>query len=200
MAHIPLLSDHDTAFHPTRMRKEDGDAHTPVPCPARTPQTRKGLRRRHTRAAAHPPGLGLGAGDARDNTQPRAFGPDQVIIDLNKLVWVPLKAEGVPPGPEIAGLRRDGKAPGFEAMVRLSAGHTFPNHSHTSDEHYVWPKGDFTYIAADGTAIPLSGQTYISLPGGVPHALACGSEPCVFYVRYPQSFDAQVPPMPPLKK
>ena len=34
-----------------------------------------------------------GAGDARLNTQPLAFGPDQVIIDLNRLVWVPLKAE-----------------------------------------------------------------------------------------------------------
>jgi hypothetical protein len=66
--------------------------------------------------------------------------------------------------------------------------------------HYVWLKGDFTYIAADGTATPLSGQTYISLPGGVPHALACGAEPCVFYVRYPQPFDAHVHPMPPLKK
>ena len=134
------------------------------------------------------------------NTQPLAFGPDQIIIDLNKLVWTPLEAEGVPPGPEMAVLRGDGKAAGFEVVVRLPANYTFPNHSHTSDEHYVWLKGNFTYIAADGTATPLSGQTYISLPGGVPHALACGAEPCVFYVRYPQPFDARVHPMPPLKK
>jgi quercetin dioxygenase-like cupin family protein len=106
----------------------------------------------------------------------------------------------MPPGPEMAVLRGDGKAAGFEVMVRLPAHYTFPNHSHTSDEHYVWLKGDFTYIAADGTATPLSGQTYISLPGGVPHALACGTEPCVFYMRYPQSFDAHVHSMPPLKK
>jgi hypothetical protein len=75
-------------------------------------------------------------GTPGSNTQPLAFGPDQVIIDLNKLVWVPLKAEGVPPGPEMAVLRGDGKAPGFEVMVRLPTGYTFPNHSHTSDEHY----------------------------------------------------------------
>jgi quercetin dioxygenase-like cupin family protein len=139
-------------------------------------------------------------GTSGSNAQPLAFGPDQVIIDLNKLVWAPLEAEGVPPGPEIAVLRGDGKAAGFEVVVRLPANYTFPNHSHTSDEHYVWLRGNFTYIAADGTATPLSGQTYISLPGGVPHALACGAEPCVFYVRYPQHFDAHIHPMPPLKK
>ena len=49
-------------------------------------------------------------GTPGSNTQPLTFGPGQTIIDLNKLVWVPLKAEGVPPGPEIAVLRGDGKA------------------------------------------------------------------------------------------
>jgi len=133
------------------------------------------------------------------NTQPFAFGTDQTIIDLNKLVWAPLTAEGVPPGPEIAVLRGDGKTGVLEAIVRLPANYTFPNHSHTSDELYVWIKGDFTYIAADGTATALSGQTYISLPGGVPHALACGSEPCIFYLRYSRPFDMHVHEMPPRK-
>jgi hypothetical protein len=40
-------------------------------------------------------------------------------------------------------------------------------------------KENFTYIVADGTTAALSGQTYICLPGGMPHALACGAEPCV---------------------
>jgi len=130
------------------------------------------------------------------NTQPLAFGADQTIIDLNKLVWGPLTAEGVPPGCEIAVLRGDGKTGVLEAMVRLPANYTFPNHSHTSDELYVWIKGDFTYIAADGTATALSGQTYISLPGGVPHALACGPQPCVFYLRYSRPFDMHLHAMP----
>jgi quercetin dioxygenase-like cupin family protein len=133
------------------------------------------------------------------NTQPFAFGTDQTIVDLNKLAWSPLTAEGVPPGPEIAVLRGDGKTGVLEAVVRLPANYTFPNHSHTSDELYVWLKGDFTYIAADGTAAALSGQTYISLPGGVPHALACGSEPCVFYLRYSRPFDMHIHEMPPRK-
>lgn len=133
------------------------------------------------------------------NTQPFAFGPDQTIINLNKLAWSPLTAEGVPAGPEIAVLRGDGKSGVFEAMVRLPANYTFPNHSHTSDELYVWIKGDFTYIAADGTATALSGQTYISLPGGVPHALACGPKPCVFYLRYSRPFDMHIHEMPPRK-
>jgi quercetin dioxygenase-like cupin family protein len=133
------------------------------------------------------------------NTQPFSFGVDQTIIDLNKLTWGSLTAEGVPEGPEIAVLRGDGKTGVLEAMVRLPANYTFPNHSHTSDELYVWIKGDFTYIAADGTDTPLSGQTYISLPGGVPHALACGPEPCIFYLRYSRPFDMHIHEMPPRK-
>jgi quercetin dioxygenase-like cupin family protein len=135
-------------------------------------------------------------GDRASNKQPLAFGADQTIIDLNKLTWEPLKADGVPPGPELAVLRGDGKAGGLEVLLRLPAKYTFPNHSHTSDEVYVWLKGSFTYIAADGTATPLSGQTYISLPGGVPHALACGDEPCVFYVRYARPLDLHLHRMP----
>lgn len=133
------------------------------------------------------------------NTQPFTFGTDQTLIDLNKLTWGPLTAEGVPPGSEIAVLRGDGETGVLEAVVRLPANYTFPNHSHTSDELYVWIKGDFTYIAADGTATPLSGQAYISLPGGVPHALACGPEPCVFYLRYSRPFDMHIHAMPPQK-
>jgi quercetin dioxygenase-like cupin family protein len=142
----------------------------------------------------------MAQGASGSNKQPLSFGPNQTLIDLNKLVWEPLKAEGVPPGPEIAVLRGDGKAGGFEVVVRLPANYTFPNHSHTSDELYVWLQGNFTYIAADGTTATLSGQTYISLPGGVPHALACGAEPCVFYVRYSQPFDVHLHPMPQLKR
>jgi hypothetical protein len=139
-------------------------------------------------------------GSAEDNMgsnkQPLSFGKDQTIIDLNKVVWEPLTGEGIPPGPEIAILRGNLAAGGGEALVRLPANYTFPNHSHTSDELYVWLKGDFTYIAADGTATALSGQTYISLPGGVPHALQCGKEPCVFYLRYARPFDYHIHPMP----
>ena len=134
------------------------------------------------------------------NTHPLAFGKDQAIIDLKKVAWEPLTGEGIPPGPEIALLRGNLAAGGGEALVRLPANYTFPHHSHTSDELYVWIKGNFTYIAADGTATPLSGQTYISLPGGVPHALACGAEPCVFYVRYSRPLDLHLHPMPQAKR
>lgn len=134
------------------------------------------------------------------NKQPLSFGKDQTIIDLNKVAWEPLTGEGIPPGPEIAMLRGNLAAGGGEALVRLPANYTFPNHSHTSDELYVWIKGDFTYIAADGTMADLSGQTYVSLPGGVPHALKCGKEPCVFYLRFSRPFDYHIHPMPVSKK
>jgi quercetin dioxygenase-like cupin family protein len=143
---------------------------------------------------------GSAADKVASNKQPLSFGKGQTIIDLQKVVWEPLKGEGIPPGVQIALLRGDLAAGGGELLVRLPANFTFPNHSHTSDELYVWIQGDFTYIAEDGTATPLSRHAYISLPGNVPHALKCGKTPCIFYVRYPGPFDYKIHPMPTRKK
>ena len=143
---------------------------------------------------------GSAADKVASNKQPLSFGKGQTIIDLQYVVWEPLKGEGIPPGVQIALLRGDLAAGGGELLVRLPANYTFPNHSHTSDELYVWMQGNFTYIAEDGTATPLSRHAYISLPGNVPHALKCGKTPCVFYVRYPGPFDYKIHPMPARKK
>jgi hypothetical protein len=143
---------------------------------------------------------GFAADIMASNKHPLSFGPGQTIIDLKKIVWEPLKGEGIPPGAKMAHLRGDLAQGGGELLVYLPANYTFPNHSHTSDETYVWIQGDFTYIAADGTTTPLSGHTYVSLPPNVPHALRCGKRPCVFYVRYTGAFDYTVHPMPARKK
>jgi quercetin dioxygenase-like cupin family protein len=143
---------------------------------------------------------GLAADIMPSNKQPLSFGPGQTIIDLKKIVWEPLKGEGIPPGAKIATLRGDLAKGGGELLVYLPPNYTFPNHSHSSDELYVWIQGNFTYIAADGTATPLSGTTYISLPPNVPHALRCGKRACVFYVRYTGPFDYTIHPMPTRKK
>ena len=145
--------------------------------------------------------VAMAQNEPASNKQPLSFGPDQTIIDLNRLSWEPLDFEGVPPGAEIATLRGNlQNAESLEAVVRFPANYRFPNHSHTSDELYLWIKGDLTYIAEDGTATDLSGQSFISLPGGVPHALVCGDEPCLFYLRYSRPFDLILYPMPELKK
>jgi len=130
------------------------------------------------------------------NKRPLSFGPGQTIIDLKNIVWEPLTGEGIPPGVRMARLYGDLAAGGGELLVYLPARSTFPMHSHTSDETYVWIQGDFTYIAADGTATRLSGHTYVRLPGNVPHALRCGKTPCMFYVRYTGPFDSTMHPMP----
>jgi hypothetical protein len=41
---------------------------------------------------------GLAADIMPSNKQPLSFGPGQTIIDLKKIVWDPLKGEGIPPG------------------------------------------------------------------------------------------------------
>ena len=143
---------------------------------------------------------GSAADKVASNKRPLSFGTGQTIIDLQNVVWEPLKGEGIPPGVQIAMLRGDLAAGGGELLVRLPANFTFPNHSHASDELYVWIQGDFTYIAEDGTATPLSRHAYISLPGNVPHALKCGTTPCISYVRYPGPFYSTIHPMPARKK
>jgi hypothetical protein len=125
-----------------------------------------------------------------------SFGTDQTIADIGKMEWAPLKLEGLPEGIEIATLRGDLTKGGGEILLRTPAHYVVPNHSHTSDELYVWLKGSFTYVAADGTRQKLEPPAYISLPGQTPHALECGDEQCVFYLRYGRPFDLHVHPMP----
>ena len=138
------------------------------------------------------------AADYATSSSPLVFGADQTIIDLNKVnTWSPLELEGFPPGAEIAVLRGD-LAYSSESVVRVPAGYVIPNHNHTSDETYIWLKGDFSYInGEDGQAAEMSGQGFISLPGNAPpHAIKCGSTSCLFYLRYSRPFDHKVFPMP----
>jgi hypothetical protein len=125
-----------------------------------------------------------------------SFGADQTIADISKLEWAPLQLQGLPPGIEIATLRGDLAKGGGEILLRTPPKYVVPNHSHTSDEVYVWLKGAFTYIAADGTRQKLDAPAYISLPGQSPHALECGDDPCTFYLRYGRPFDLSVHAMP----
>ena len=125
-----------------------------------------------------------------------SFGPAQTIADPRRLEWAPLKLEGLAPGAEITVLRGDLAKGPSELLLRLPAGFTVPNHSHSSDETYVWLKGSFTYIADDGREQDFDGQAFIGLPPKAPHALRCGNEPCLFYLRYSNPFDWHVHPMP----
>jgi hypothetical protein len=136
---------------------------------------------------------------AADAAMPKgfyAFGADQTIADIGKVEWQPLKLEGVPAGIEIAPLRGDLSKGGGEVLLKLPANYIVPNHSHISDELYVWLKGAFTYVPANGKEVEIDGPAYISLPGNSPHALKCHSEPCIFYVRYGRPFDLHVHDMP----
>ena len=131
------------------------------------------------------------------SASPLAFDKDQTIIDLNKVEWAPLELTGFEPGAEVAVLR-GALAHGSELIVRVPAGYLIPNHNHTSAETYLWLQGAYTYIdGKGGVSAPMSGQGFISLPGNTsPHAIVCGEEPCLFYLRYPRAFDHRIYPMP----
>lgn len=147
--------------------------------------------------AAHAGAVELGS-----NTKPLSFGKDQTIVDLTKIVWSPLKVDGLPSGAEIAVLRGDLSKGEAEALLKFPPGYKVPNHSHTSDEVYIWVNGAFTLIAHDGTRTAFSGPAYISFPGNAPpHGLECGNvAPCVLYLKYSRPFDVQYFPEPPAKK
>ena len=148
--------------------------------------------------------LGMGAGKAAtgSNVQPLSFGKDQTIVDIAKVVWAPLKLEGLPPGAEIAVLRGDLAKGDAEILLRFPPRYKIPNHSHTSDEVYVWLSGAFTFIAYDGTRTNFSGPAFISFPGSAPpHGLECtGPQACIAYLRYSRPFDIKYFPEPPPKR
>ncbi len=125
------------------------------------------------------------------NIQPLSFGDDQTIIDLNKLVWEPLKVKGLPAGAEIAVLRGNLDSGSSESILRLPPGYNMPIHSHTSDELYVWIAGAFTLIAHNKIETKFDGPAYINFPGNAPpHGLICGlKKACLLYLRLSRPFD-----------
>ena len=125
------------------------------------------------------------------NIRPLSFGNDQTIVDLTKVVWEPLKVDGLPAGAEIAILRGKLETGISESLLRLPKGYIVPNHSHTSDELYVWIQGAFSLIAHDKTETKFDGPAYISFPGNAPpHGLKCGTKKdCILYLRYTRPFD-----------
>jgi len=125
-----------------------------------------------------------------------SFGPQQVIADPSHLEWAPLKLEGLTPGAEIVVLRGDLSKGPSELLLRMPAHFMVPNHSHSSDETYVWLKGRFIYIAEDGRKQDFDGQAFIGLPPKAPHALRCGDDPCLLYLRYSGPFDWHLHAMP----
>lgn len=136
------------------------------------------------------------------NVKPLSFGSDQTIVDVSKVVWGPLEVEGLPKGAEIAVLRGDLGKGEAEALLRFPPGYKVPNHSHTSDELYIWISGAFGLIAHDGTRTAFAGPAYISFPGNAPpHGLECAEgAPCVLYLKYSRPFDIQYFPEPPPKR
>jgi hypothetical protein len=144
----------------------------------------------------------LSAHELGSNKKPLSFGADQTIVDITKVVWEPLEVEGLAPGAEIAMLRGDLGADDSQLLLRLPPNYYVRNHSHTSDEVYVWIQGGFTLIAHDGTETEFDGPAYISFPGNAPaHGLKCGKkEPCILYLRYSRPFDIKYFPEPARRK
>ena len=125
------------------------------------------------------------------NLNPLSFEDDQTIVDLKKVVWKPLKINGLASGAEIAVLRGNLEIGNSESFLRLPPGYNIPLHNHTSDELYIWIEGAFTLIVHDKTQTKFDALAYISFPGNAPpHGLKCGSKKsCILYLKYSRLFD-----------
>lgn len=119
---------------------------------------------------------------------------NSAITNLSNVTWKPLA--GIPEGAEVAVLNGNPATGASEVLLRLPAGYLFPHHSHTSPEVLFWSKGEFTYIADDGTKQNLQPDSYLNLPSGSKHSVLCGQEPCLVYARYDQPFDLLLSPSP----
>ena len=98
------------------------------------------------------------------NTQPLSFGPEQSIIDMSKVNWTPLKGEHIKSGAQIAVLRGTLSSGPVEFLLQLPAHYAFPVHSHSSDETFIWLRGNFEYVTEDGTVTALPPMTFVGLP------------------------------------
>lgn len=56
--------------------------------------------------------------------RPLSFGDDQTIVDLKKVIWEPLKVNGLPSGAEIAVLRGNLESGNSESLLRLQRAHS----------------------------------------------------------------------------
>lgn len=139
------------------------------------------------------------AAEAGGEQSPSA--PDSTIVDVTKVKWAPLKVQGLE-GAEVAVLRGSVDKAGSELLLRLPPGFKVANHSHTSDETYVWLSGAFTLISNSGERTAFDGPAFISFPGNAPpHGLECGgASPCILYLRYNRPFDIKYFPEPPAPK
>lgn len=117
---------------------------------------------------------------------------NSAIADPSSLTWKPL--EGIPEGVEVAVLSGNPATGASEVVLSLPAGYFFPHHAHSSREVLFWSKGDFTYIADDGTKQNLEAGSYLNLPSGTKHSVVCGQQPCLVYARYDKPFDLLLGP------
>ena len=125
-----------------------------------------------------------------------SFGPDQTIADIGLLTWAPLKLDGLPEGIEIATLRGDLAKGGGEILLRTPPGYVVPNHSHTSDELYDLAEGAVHVCRCRWHAATDERASLYQSTRKHTSCTQCGSEQCVFYLRYGRPFDLQVHSMP----
>lgn len=127
----------------------------------------------------------LAAPVAHAQDRPLAIAPDDPVI-----TWSPCP-EVFPRGCELAILRGDPARPGADVLLRVPAGQTLPDHSHTSAERMMLAAGRLAVTYRGAAEETLSPGTYAYGPAGLPHRAICVSAtPCVLFIAFDGPVDA----------
>ncbi|MEQ7154372.1 cupin domain-containing protein [Brevundimonas aurifodinae] len=127
----------------------------------------------------------LAAPVAQAQDRPLVLVPEDPVI-----AWSPCPAV-FPRGCELAVLRGDPARPGADVLLRVAAGQTLPNHSHTSAERMMLAAGRLAVTYRGAAEATLTPGTYAYGPAGLAHRATCVSAtPCVLFIAFDGAVDA----------
>ena len=94
------------------------------------------------------------------------------------------------PGAKVAVLFGDPAKGAYGAFKQIPGGTALAAHTHKNDSHVVIIKGTVS-LEIDGKKNALGAGSYTMIPGGVPHAAACGAgAACEYFEHMDGAFDS----------
>ena len=124
----------------------------------------------------------------RARTRTRCPLSGETIIDLQKVVWEPLKGEGIPPGVQIARLREIWPLAGVNCSSAFPPTSRFLTTAIPVMRSAYGSKGTLPMLLKMAPP-PAQPAGLHQSPGQCAARPALWKTPCVFYVRYPGPFD-----------
>lgn len=113
----------------------------------------------------------------------------RTIADAD-LQWGPCP-DFIPKGCGLAVLHGDPSKPNVDVFLKVPAGVTLPNHTHTSAERMVLVAGELKVSYEGQAPLTVKTGTYLYGPAGRPHVATCAKgADCVLFIAFEGPLDA----------